>query len=264
MKNKVVSTFEEAVADIKDGASVMMFHWTLGRSTPRLLIKALYEKGSKDLTLVSHNVIPGRIGDYFFEDTEMYTPLILSKQVKKVITSWPGVSVYGQHFARGSDLERRIAAGEVELDLMSHGTLAERVRAGGSGLGGFYTPVGVGTIVEKGKEKRVIDGKEYLFEKPIRAQFGFVRAYKADKRGNLIYRGSVRGANPIIAMACDVTIAEVDEIVEVGELDPEVVVTPGVFVHRIVQVPEDSVGSHARMQALFDHALKALEQMEKG
>ena len=262
MRNKIFSTFEEAVADIPDGASIMMFHWSLGRSTPRNLIRALCEKGTKDLTVISHNFIPSRLGNYVFDDTEVYTPLSLANQVKKVITAWLTVSAYGDKFRNGSLLGKRIAAGEVELELMSHGTLAERIRAGGSGLGGFYTPVGLGTIVERGKEKRVIDGKEYVLEKPLRADFSFVRAYKADKRGNLVYRGSVRGCNPVIAMAGQVTIAEVDEIVEVGQLDPEVIVTPGVFVHRIVKIPEGGYGSHSYMESLFHKALKALQEAE--
>ena len=129
------------------------------------------------------------------------------------------------------------------MELMSHGTLLERIRAGGNGAGGFYTRVGVGTIVEKGKEKKIIDGEEYILEKPLKADFAFVRAHKADKLGNLVYRGSVRAHNPVIATAAKVTIAEVDDIVEVGELDPEVIITPHIFVRRIVKIPPDAPGS---------------------
>ncbi len=218
MKKKIFLSFEEAIADIHDGASIMMFYWAgLGRGTPQNLIRALYEKGTKDLTIINHNFGQARLGEHQFGVTEVYTPLTLTNQVRKVITAWPGGRGHLKE-GKGPTLAERVAAGEVELEVMSHGTLAQRIRAGGGGLGGFYTPVGVGTLVEKGKEKRVIDGKEYILEKPLRADFGFVRAYKADKRGNLVYRGSVRGCNPLIAMACDVTIAEVDEIVEVGEL----------------------------------------------
>ena len=258
MKDKIFPTFEAAIADITDGASIMMFHWSLGRSTPQNLIRALYEKGTQNLTVISHNFMPARVGEYFFEDTEVYTPLILANQVKKVVTAWLGANQYHRKYGQGSRLEERIAAGEVELELMSHGTLAERVRAGGSGLGGFYTPVGIGTIIEKGKEKKVIDGREYLLEKPLTADFSFVRAFKADKQGNLVYRGSVRGANPVIAMAARVTIAEVDEIVEVGELDPDSIVTPGIFVHRLVRVPDGGCGSRRYMESLFHKALQAL------
>ncbi|MFC1966203.1 CoA transferase subunit A [Chloroflexota bacterium] len=263
MKNKIFPTFEEAIADIHDGASIMMFHWSLGRSTPQNLIRALYEKGAKDLTIISHNFTPARLGERYFGPTEVYTPLTMANQVKRVITAWQGLGRHRSKIGKGSPLEERIAAGEVELEFMSHGTLAERIRAGGSGIGGFYTTVGVGTIVDKGKEKKVIDGKEYILEKPLHADFGFIRAYKADKRGNLIYRGSVRGCSPIIAMACDVTIAEVDEIVEVGELDPEVIVTPEVFVNRIVKIPEGGFGSRSSMEALFHKTLQELREAGK-
>src|SRR3972149_7149150 len=213
VRNKIVSSFEEAVADIPDGATIAVFHWGLGGGTPQNLIRAVHDKGVKDLTVISHNFIFARLGGYFFSLADVCTPLLLADRVKKVHTAFQGMSYYGKR----SLLEERIAAGEVEADIMSHGTLAERLRAGGSGLGGFYTRVGVNTVVEKGKEKRVIGGKEYILEMPLRADFGLVRAHKADKRGNLVYRGSVRGCNPVIAMASEVTIAEVDDIVEVGE-----------------------------------------------
>ena len=134
--------------------------------------------------------------------------------------------------------EEAMKQGELEWEPVPQGILAERIRAGGAGLGGFYSPVGVGTIIEEGKEKKVINGREYLLEMPIRGDFALVRAYKADKIGNLIYRGAARSFNPLIAMAADVVIAEVEEIVETGEIDPEHVVTPGVYVDRIVKIPE--------------------------
>ena len=248
MKNKTIPTFEGAVADIPDGASLMVFQWAMGRSCPRNLIRALYEKGVKNLTIISHNFTFPRLGRHIFDFAENVTPLIFADRVKKIITPVLGEGlIWGQ----ASLLEQRIAAGEVEVEITSHGNMAERIRAGGSGLGGFYTPVGIGTILEKGKEKRVIDGKEYILEKPLRADFGLVRAYKADKMGNLVYRGSVRSCNPLIAMACDVTIAEVDEIVEVGDLAPEVIVTPGIYVDRIVNIPEGGWGSASYMESLF-------------
>ena len=257
MKNKVVPTFEEAIQDIQDGASIMVFHWNLGRSTPRNLIRAVYHHGVRDLTLISHNFTPPRVGNHFFDEMEVPTPLTLVGQAKKVITAWPGLSSYGSKVTKKTLLEKRVASGETELELMSHGTLIERIRCGGSGLGGFYTPVGVGAVVETGKEKKVIDGREYILEKSLRADFGLIRAYKADKRGNLIYRGAVRGANPIIAMASTITIAEVDEIVEVGELDPDAIVTPGVLVQRIVQIPPGGFGSTSQMESLFGKAREA-------
>lgn len=259
MKNKVLQTFEEAIADISDGASLMVFNWNMGRSTPRNLIRALYKKGTRDLTIISHNFAPARAGNYSFDETDICTALTLTGQARKIVTAWPGgLSQNVSKLQKKSPLLERISSGAIELELMSHGTLAQRMHAGGSGLGGFYTPVGVGTIVAEGKEKRIIDGKEYILEKPLRADFGFVRAYKADKRGNLIYRGAVRGGNPIIAMASDVTIAEVDEIVEVGELDPDAIVTPGIFVQRIVKIPEGGYGSATHMESLFQKALEAL------
>jgi len=258
MKIKVMETFAEAVADIADGASLMVFNWNMGRSTPRNLIRALHEQGTKDLTIISHNFAPARAGNHSFDETDICTALTLTGQAKKIITAWPGgLSQHGSKGPKKSSLLERIGSGTVEMELMSHGTLAQRMHAGGSGLGGFYTPVGVGTIVAEGKEKRTIDGKEYILEKPLRADFGFIRAFKADTRGNLIYRGSVRGGNPVIAMASDVTIAEVDEIVEVGELDPDAIVTPGIFIQRIVKIPAGSYGSASYMQARFRQALDA-------
>lgn len=247
------------MADISDGASIMAFHWGMGRGTPQNLIRAVYNKGVNDLIVISHNCLSAHLGERVFSLDEICTPLILAGRARKVITAWATDSRRGKI----RTLEDGVAEGRIELELTSHGNLIERVRAGASGLGGFYTPVGVGTFLEEGKEKRNIDGKEYLLEKPLRADFAFVRAYKADKRGNLVYRGSVRGANPIIAMAADVTIAEVDEIVEVGELDPETIVTPEVFVDHIVKIPEDSFGSTSYMQGLFSKTMKALLKGEE-
>jgi len=238
MKNKIFPNFEEAIADIKDGSTLMMFTWGLG-GTPQNLIWALYQKKVRDLTVISANLLPIPVGGQLFPVKELCTPILLANQMKKVITAWPGTG----HFHIKNVLAERIQRGEIELELMSHGTLIERIRAGGNGVGGFYTRVGVGTIVEKGKEKKIIDGEEYILEKPLKADFAFVRAHKADKLGNLVYRGSVRAHNPLLATAARVTIAEVDEIVEVGELDPEVIITPHIFVRRIVKIPPDGLGS---------------------
>jgi len=232
-KNKIWDNFDDAVADILDGATIMMFAWS-GATTgaPQNLIRALRDHEVKDLTIICQNFVPGRL-------PEIVSPIVLVDQMKKLITAWSG-PLWGMD----SPLAKAVQEGRIELEITSHGTLQERVRAGGSGIGAFYSPVGVGTIIEKGKEKRVIDGKEYLLEMPLRGDYSFVRAHKADKLGNLIYRGSGRGGNPIIAMASRVTIAEVDEIVEVGELDPESIVTPGIFVHRVVKIPEGGFGSY--------------------
>lgn len=256
MKNKVWSSFDDAVADIGDNASIAAFAWGIS-GVPQNLIQALIRKGSKNLTLISHNFLPGPVGREIIE--EVVTPLSLVKQAKKIITAWPGTHLY----PGTSPLLDMIDKGKVELEITGHGTLVERLRAGGSGIGGFYSPVGVGTILEKGKEVKVINGKKYILETPIRADFGFVRAFKADKLGNLVYRGSGRGCNPIIAMASDVTIAEVDEIVEVGELDPEVVVTPSIFVDRIVKIPEGGLGSYQHRAKLLERVFGQSERSEK-
>jgi len=245
MKNKIWNSFDEAVADIRDGASIMMFSWgTAG--TPQNLIRALRDHGAKDLTIISHNFIPSWIGTHVCTEDEVMTPYFLMKQVKKVITSWP------RPIGAASDSAE--SSGEVmdniELEITSHGVLAERIRAGGNGIGGFFSPTGIGTVLEEGKEKRTIGGKEYIFETPIKADFSFLRAHKADRRGNLTYHGSGRGGNPYMAMAGEITIAEVDEIVEVGELDPEVIVTPSIFVDRIVKVPDGALGSQKQRKEL--------------
>lgn len=237
MKARIYESFDEAIGDIFDGASLMVFCWGV-TGTPQNLIRALRDRGTKDLTLISHNLVPAFVGPNILWD--VVTPYFLADQVKKLITAWPGTSIIGLE----SRMEERIRGGKTELELVSHGILVQRIRAGGSGIGGFYSPIGIGTVVEEGKERKVIDGREYILEKPLKADFGFVRAYKADRMGNLVYRGGGRACNPIIAMASRVTIAEVDEIVEVGELDPEVIVTPGIFVDRIVEVPEGGLGSY--------------------
>jgi 3-oxoadipate CoA-transferase alpha subunit len=238
MKNKVVGSFQDAVSDISNGSSILMYSWGAA-GTPQNLIRALRDSGMKDLTVITHNFIPAWIGAHVCSEDEIMTPFFLMKQVKKLITSWP------RPIEAASDMFQEVSKEmeRIELEVMSHGVLAERIRAGGSGIGGFYSPTGVGTVLEKGKEKRIIEGKEYLFEKPIRADFSFIKAYKADRRGNLVYRGAERGANPYMAMAGETTIVEVDEIVEVGELDPEHVVTPGIFVDRIVKIPDGALGT---------------------
>jgi 3-oxoacid CoA-transferase subunit A len=259
MKNKVFKTFQEAVADIPDGSVIMLHSFSGPGGIAQNLIKALKDQGTKGLTLIGCNLgqisgvgmleyqdslpeeIPGlkkRIdapGLYSLILGQAYTTpaiLIENDQVKKAITSWVGTSVVGIE----SPLEKAIKNGEIELEIVPQGTLAERIRAGGAGLGGFFSPVGVDTVYQKGKERRTIQGRDYILETPLKAEFGFVRAHKADLLGNLVYKGSSRSFNPLIATAAKITIAEVDEIVNVGELDPESIITPGVFVNRIVQI----------------------------
>jgi 3-oxoacid CoA-transferase subunit A len=261
MKNKVFPTFVEAVDDIPDGATIMVHSFSGPGGIAQNLIAALREHGAKDLTLIGCNLgqVSGAGIQEYIKDTGQDVPglkarlaapglfsLILGKayitprilfengQVKKAITSWVGTTIMGID----SPLEKAVKAGEVELEIVPQGTLAERIRAGGAGIGGFYSPVGVDTVYEEGKERRNIQGKEYLFELPLKADVAFVRAHKADLLGNLIYQGSSRSFNPLIAMAADITIAEVDTIVKPGELNPESIVTPGIFVKRIVQIPE--------------------------
>lgn len=245
MKNKILNTFDEAVGDVPDGAGIMIFSWGAA-GTPQNLIRALRDKGATNLTIITFNFIPAWIGSHVCNEDEIMTPFFLIEQVKKLITPWPRPIQITSDMAKSTEEAYRT----MELEITGHGTLAERIRAGGSGIGGFYCPIGIGTVLEEGKEKRIIDGKQYIFEKPLTADFSFIRAYKADRRGNLVYRGSGRGANPFMAMAGKTTIAEVDEIVEVGELDPEVIVTPSLFVDRIVKIPDGELGSYKQRKQL--------------
>lgn len=229
--NKIVKTFKEAVADIPDGATIMLGNFAGPGGTPFYLIQALHKQGAKDLTIIANTA--GGIG--LTLDFDDHRILFESKRVKKVIATFP----FSTSPKRPSAAEKLIVAGEVELELVPQGTLAERIRAGGAGIPAFYTPTGVGTVIEEGKEKRDFNGRPYLLEHALTADYAFVRAYKADEMGNLVYRGTQRQFNPIMAMAASITIAEVDEVVESGEIDPDCVVTPGIFVHRIVKVTED-------------------------
>ena len=212
--NKIV-TIEEAISHVKDGAVVMVGGFLAGGS-PERLIDALVAKGVKDLTLICN--------DTAFADKGV-GKMVVAKMFKKVIVS---------HIGTNPETGRQMIANEMEVDLVPQGTLAERIRAAGAGLGGFLTPTGVGTIVEEGKEKMVIGGIEYLLELPLKADVALIHAEKADKFGNLVYKGSKSNFNPLMATAADVTIAEVEEVVEIGEIDPLDVKTPGIFVRYIV------------------------------
>jgi 3-oxoacid CoA-transferase A subunit len=235
--DKIYSSFKDAVADIPDGACIALYYWVFPGVCQNLLL-ALREQGAKDLTLVTPNYI-----SVPFPEEVHVGPSILLSQLKKVIAAYYSSAI---RLAERTGTSPEVAEMEsrVEFEATSHGVLVERLRAAAGGLGGFYSPVGIGTIVEGKKEKRVIDGKEYLLEMPLKPDFGLVRAYKADRYGNLVYKGVSRGSNPIIAMAAEVTIAEVDEIVDPGDLDPEEIVTPAAFVDRIVEIPEGGFGSH--------------------
>jgi 3-oxoadipate CoA-transferase alpha subunit len=231
MINKVFETFEEAVKDVPDGAVILIGNFAGPGGTPFYLIQALRRQGAKNLTIVANTA--GGIG--LTLDYDDHRILFENRQVKKVIASFP----FSTSASRPSVAEKQILAGEVELEIVPQGTLSERIRAGGAGVPAFYTPTGAGTVIEKGKEVRVFDGRPCLMERALKADYAFVRAFKADLMGNLVYRGTQRQFNPIMATAARTTIAEVDQIVVPGELDPEVIVTPGIFVKRIVKVKED-------------------------
>ncbi len=229
--NKIVNTFAEAVADIADGASIMLGNFAGPGGTPYYLIHALRKQGAKNLTIIANTA--GGIG--LTLDYDDHRILFENNQVKKVIAAFP----FSTSPSRPSPAEKQILAGEVELEILPQGTLAEKIRCGAAGIPAFYTPTGYGTVVAKSKEVKWFDGRPCLLERAIKADYAFVRAYRADKMGNLVYRGTQRQFNPIMAMNASITIAEVDEVVEAGEIDPEVVVTPGIFVNRIVKVKED-------------------------
>jgi 3-oxoacid CoA-transferase A subunit len=224
--NKVYASPAEAVADVFDGAVIMIGGFGPVGS-PAKLVFALADQGSRDLTIISNNVGLGDRLDVLFEN----------RQVRKFIGSFP-FRTWG---SKTTFLVEQWRAGEIEVEVVPQGTVAERIRAAGAGLGGFYTPTGVGTVVEQGKERRTLNGREYILEMPLRADFALIRAQRADTMGNLVYRMTTRNFNPVMATAADVTIAEAQEIVPAGTLDPEVIVTPGVYVKRIVQAERDEV-----------------------
>jgi 3-oxoacid CoA-transferase subunit A len=216
MINKTVKNATEAVADIPSNAMLMMGGFGLS-GIPENCISALLKLDIKDLTIVSNNAGVDDFG----------IGLLLNKRmVKKMISSYVG---------ENAEFERQLLSGELEVDLIPQGTLAERVRAGGAGIPAFFTPAGVGTEVAEGKETREFDGKTYLLESWLKADFSIVKAWKGDTAGNLIFKGTARNFNPIMATAGKICIAEVEELVPAGELDPNQIHTPGIYVHRIFQ-----------------------------
>jgi 3-oxoacid CoA-transferase subunit A len=214
--NKVVESADAAVAQIPDGASIMMGGFGLS-GLPENLIKALHARGTKNLTIISNNAGVDGFGIGILRE---------AGQVRKMISTYVG---------ENKEFERRVLSGEIEIELVPQGTFAERIRAGGTGIGGFFTPTGYGTVVAEGKETRVIDGRPYVLELPLHADFAFVKGYQGDRAGNLVYRKTARNFNPVMATAATVTIAEVEHIVEAGQLDPEAIVTPGIFVKHLLQ-----------------------------
>ncbi len=214
--NKVLATAAEAVAMIPDGATIMMGGFGLC-GIPENLIAALRERGTKNLTIISNNA---GIDDFGIG------VLLKTHQVHKMISTYVG---------ENKEFERQCMTGELELELVPQGTFAERIRAGGAGIGGFFTPTGYGTVVAEGKETRMIDGRPYVLELPLKAEFALVKAYRGDPLGNLVYRKTAQNFNPMMATAGKVTIAEVEELVEPGALNPNDIVTPGIFVKHILR-----------------------------
>jgi acetate CoA/acetoacetate CoA-transferase alpha subunit len=212
---KVIS-IEQALEKVKDGMTIMVGGF-LGVGNPLTLVDALVKKGVRDLTLIANDTARPELG---------IGKLVVNKQLKKAMVS---------HIGTNPETGRQMIAGELNVDLIPQGTLAERIRCGGAGLGGFLTPTGVGTIVEEGKQRLVLNGKSYLLELPLRAEVALLSAHKADKFGNLVFRRSTRNFNPVMAFAADVVIVEAKQIVEIGEIDPDEVMVTGVVVDWIVQ-----------------------------
>lgn len=205
----------EAMAHIEDGMTIMVGGF-LSCGTPHTLVDALVEKGTKDLTLICN--------DSGFIDSGV-GKLVVNRQIKKLITS---------HIGTNRETGSQMNAGELEVVLVPQGSLAEKVRAGGAGLGGVLTPIGVGTLVEEGKQKLIVDGKEFLLELPLKADVALLLGHKVDKRGNIFYRNTARNFNPLMATAAKTVIVEAEHLVEIGEIDPNCVGTPGLFVDYIV------------------------------
>lgn len=216
MLNKVVKNAEEAIHDIQDGATLMLGGFGLC-GIPENSIAALVKKGVKNLTCISNNAGVDDFGIGL---------MLQTRQVKKMIASYVG---------ENAEFERQLLSGELEVELIPQGTLATRCMAAGYGMPAIYTPAGVGTEVANGKETRVFDGKTYLLEHAFKSDYAIVKAWKGDTHGNLIFRATSRNFNPLMAMAGKITIAEVEELVQPGELDPDMIHTPGIYVNRIFQ-----------------------------
>lgn len=222
--DKVFASVDEAVKDIPDGASIAIGgFFTAG--TPAELIQALARQGAKNLTIICQQMGPGN---------EDMTRLVEQGQVKKAICNYP----FYRSASRGanSPFEKAVRAGQIEVEVYPMGTFIEKMRAAGAGIAGFYTPTGVGTVVERGKEKREFNGRQYLLEVALRPDFAFVHAWRGDRLGNLTFRKTAQNYNPEMGKAATITIAQVEKVVEPGELDPDKVHMPGVYVQRVVSV----------------------------
>jgi 3-oxoacid CoA-transferase subunit A len=213
--HKVLPDADAAVALIPDGASILMGGFGLC-GIPENLIRALHARGTKHLTVISNNAGVDDFGIGI---------LLRARQVRKMVSTYVG---------ENKEFERQYLSGELEVELIPQGTFSERIRAGGAGIGGFFTPTGYGTLVAEGKETRLIDGKPYVLEGPLAADFAFIHAWKGDAVGNLVYRRTARNFNPVMATAGRVTIAEVEHLVEPGALDPDAIVTPGIYVRHVL------------------------------
>lgn len=235
---KVFSSGLEAMADLPDGAVVNIDGFAGPGGMPHYLMVSLRDHGAKELTIISNTAGITRVVNFGTPPGHQaidHSILVENHQIKKAISSYP-VSPSPN---TPTSFELALQKGEVELEVVPQGTLAERIRAGGAGVAAFYTPTGVGTLLAEGKETRTIDGKEYLLEQALKANYCLIRAYKADTLGNVVYKGTSRNFNPIMATSAEITIVEVDEIVDPGELGPEEIVTPGIYVDRIVLRPAD-------------------------
>lgn len=220
MINKITPSIEAAIADVPDGATILIGGFG-NAGMPFALIDALIAQGARDLTLVTNNAGNGEVG---------IAALLKAKRVRKILCSFPRqVDSYV--------FDSLYHAGEIELDVIPQGNLAERMRAAGAGIGAFFCPTGYGTELAGDRETRLIDGRNYVLEYPIKGDFALIKALKADRWGNLVYRKTARNFGPVMAMAARTTIVEVDEVVELGALDPEAIVTPGIFVQRVVPLP---------------------------
>ncbi len=239
--SKVYADGPTAIADLPDGATVFIDGFGGPGGMAHYLLVSLRDRGSRELTIVSNTAGIARVVSFGTPPGRTaidHSVLVENGQVAKAIASFP----VSPSVSRPSEFELAYRRGEVDLELVPQGTLAERLRAGGAGIHAFYTPTGAGTLIAEDKESRLIDGREYILEYGLRADFALIRAHQADTRGNLVYRGTSRNFNAVMAPAARVTVVEVDEIVEPGQLDPEAVVTPGVFVQRIVRRPDGFTG----------------------
>ena len=223
MINKIVDRMSDAFTGLKDGATIMIGGFG-GSGIPHELIDCLVEQDAKDLVIITNNAGSGETG---------IAALLKARRVRKIVCSYPRMAD-SHHF------ETLYRSGQIELELVPQGNLAERIRALGAGLGGFFTQTAYGTLLAQGKETRLINGKNYVFETPLSADFALIRALKADRWGNLTYRKAGRNFGPVMAMAADTTIAQVSEVVELGEIDPETVITPGIFVKHVALVKDRS------------------------